>query len=64
MRNFQDNWDEAMDKIARGQKINNKKVIITDLSWNMSSNGCRECINVSMTSVYAAYAESRRCEEW
>lgn len=64
MRTYEENWDEAMDRIARGYKVTNRKVIITDLSWQMSSNGCRECTNVRMSSIYEAYEESRTCYEW
>ena len=64
MRTYEDNWHEALDRIALGYKVTNRKVIITDRSWQMSSNGCKECVNVRMESIYEAYYESRECYEW
>lgn len=64
MKTYEENWSEALDRIARGYKVTNKKVIITDRSWQISSSGCRDCVNVRMTSVYEAYEESRVCYEW
>lgn len=64
MKTYEENFDEAMDRIARGYKVTNRKVIITDRSWQMSSYGCRECLNVRMESVYEAYEESKISYEW
>ena len=64
MRTYEENLAEALERIASGRKVTNRKVIVTDLSWQMSSSGCRECINVSMGNIYDAYNESRICDEW
>ena len=64
MKTFEENWSDALDRIARGYKVTNRKVIVTERSWQMSSRGCRECVSVRMESIYEAYEESKICSEW
>ena len=33
-------------------------------SWQFESWGCADCHSTTMDSIYAAYAESKICEEW
>ena len=64
MKTYEKNLQEALEKIANGRKVNNRKVIHSDRSWHLNAEGCRECFSSNMDSIYAAYNESKICGEW
>ena len=57
------NAEIRAERVRHGSNYN-KKVIRISRSWNINSEGSRECASVSMERIYEAYAEYRSCEVW
>jgi len=61
-------WAAHLDTLAvkSGAKktYNTNKVLATTAAWRENDSGSAACVCVSMGSVYDAYYESRRCNEW
>lgn len=56
--------DELAVKSGKKKTYNTNKVLVTAAAWRENHRGSAECFTTSMTYVYAAYHESKDCEEW
>lgn len=56
---------EELEHIHRTQEQRySRKGRISDNSWQFESWGCADCHSATMSSIYAAYVESKVCDEW
>lgn len=56
---------EELEQLHRVQNQRyNRKGEMNYGSWQFESWGSASCVSSTMDSIYAAYAESKVCDEW
>lgn len=58
-------YEERMERLHKIQNERyNRKGEMSYGSWQFESWGSSSCASSTMDSIYAAYAESKICDEW
>lgn len=58
-------YEERMERLHKIQNERyNRKGEMNHGSWQYESWGSTSCASSTMDSIYAAYAESKICDEW